>query len=59
MIVFTSTVAFAYAFFLSEPWAIPWWARMVEVAPLGFVVARELGAFAARARGARAGAGAE
>ncbi len=59
MIVFTGTVVFAYAFFLSEPWAIPWWARLVEVAPLGFVVARELGAFAARARGARAGAGAE
>lgn len=33
-IVFTGTVAFSYAFFLSDPWAIPWWARLVEVAPL-------------------------
>jgi alpha-1,6-mannosyltransferase len=35
LITFTGTVAFAYAFFLSQPWAIPWWARLVEVAPLG------------------------
>jgi len=33
-ITFTGTVVFSYAFFLSEPWAIPWWARLVEVAPL-------------------------
>jgi alpha-1,6-mannosyltransferase len=33
-IAFTGTVAFSYAFFLSDPWAIPWWARMVEVAPV-------------------------
>ena len=33
-IVFTGTVGFAYSFFLSEPWAIPVWARLVEVAPL-------------------------
>jgi alpha-1,6-mannosyltransferase len=45
LIVFTGTVAFAYAFFLSEPWAIPWWARLIEVAPLGFALARELHAF--------------
>jgi hypothetical protein len=31
---FTGSVAFAYAFFLSGPWAIPMWARFVEVAPL-------------------------
>ncbi len=40
-IVFTGTVAFSYASFLSDPWAIPWWARMVEVAPL--VVAAAVG----------------
>jgi hypothetical protein len=33
-IAFTGTVAFSYAFFLSDPWAIPGWARMVEVAPV-------------------------
>jgi alpha-1,6-mannosyltransferase len=33
-IAFTGTVVFSYAFFLSDPWAIPWWARLVEVAPL-------------------------
>jgi alpha-1,6-mannosyltransferase len=33
-IVFTGTVGFAYSFFLSEPWTIPVWARLVEVAPL-------------------------
>jgi hypothetical protein len=27
-------VALAYTFFLSEPWAIPWWARLIEGAPL-------------------------
>jgi alpha-1,6-mannosyltransferase len=33
-IAFTGSVAFAYAFFLEHPWAIPWWARAVECAPL-------------------------
>lgn len=33
-IAFTGSVAFAYAFFLEQPWAIPWWARVVECAPL-------------------------
>ena len=33
-IAFTGSVAFAYAFFLSEPWAIPMWARLLEIAPL-------------------------
>lgn len=33
-IAFTGTVACAYAFFLERPWAVPTWARAVEVAPL-------------------------
>jgi hypothetical protein len=33
-IAFTGTVGFAYAFFLPDPWHIPAWARLVEVAPL-------------------------
>jgi len=33
-IAFTGTVAFAYSFFLSTPWAIPLWAQLVEVTPL-------------------------
>lgn len=33
-IAFTGSVALAYTFFLSEPWAIPWWARLIEGAPL-------------------------
>ncbi|OGL16444.1 MAG: hypothetical protein A3K12_12925 [Candidatus Rokubacteria bacterium RIFCSPLOWO2_12_FULL_71_19] len=33
-IAFTGSVAMAYTFFLQEPWAIPWWARVVEAAPL-------------------------
>lgn len=59
LIVFTGTVAFAYAFFLVEPWAIPWWARLIEVAPLGFIVARELRAVLLQERRAHAGAAAE
>jgi hypothetical protein len=59
LILFTGTVAFAYTFFLFEPWAIPWWARLIEVAPLGVVVARELHAVSGEARRARAGAAAE
>jgi hypothetical protein len=41
LIAFTGTVAFAYSFFLSDPWAIPTWARLVEVAPL--LIAAALG----------------
>ena len=59
LIVFTGSVAFAYAFFLFEPWELPWWARLIEVAPLGFAVARELRVFSMEDRRARAGAGAE
>jgi hypothetical protein len=33
-IAFTGTVAFAYTFFLHEPWAIPAWARVAEFVPL-------------------------
>jgi Glycosyltransferase family 87 len=33
-LTFTGTVAFAYAFFLREPWSVPGWARVVEFAPL-------------------------
>lgn len=33
-IAFTGTVAFAYAFFLYQPWAVPLWARLIEVSPL-------------------------
>jgi hypothetical protein len=33
-IAFTGTVAFAYAFFLRDPWAIPAWARALEFTPL-------------------------
>jgi len=33
-IAFTGTVAFAYSFFLSTPWAIPLWAQLVEVIPI-------------------------
>jgi alpha-1,6-mannosyltransferase len=33
-IAFTGTIAFAYGFFLQQPWAIPWWARALEFLPL-------------------------
>ncbi len=33
-IAFTGSIAFAYAFFLGDPWAIPAWARALEFAPL-------------------------
>jgi len=59
MIAFTGTVAFAYAFFLSDPWAIPWWARLVELAPLGYALARELRAFWPEGWRAHAGASVE
>ena len=46
LIAFTGTVGFAYSFFLSEPWTIPVWARLVEVAPLAIAAAVKLrGAF--------------
>jgi hypothetical protein len=59
LIVFTGTVAFAYAFFLFEPWAIPWWARLIEVAPLCFIVAQQLREFLLEERRAPAGAAVE
>ena len=31
-IAVTGTVAFAHAFFLGQPWAVPWWARAIEFA---------------------------
>ena len=34
-IAFTGTVVLAYAFFLQQPWAVPAWARVLELAPLG------------------------
>ena len=34
LIAFTGTVGLAYTFFLSQPWAIPLWARLLEAAPL-------------------------
>ena len=33
-IAFTGSVVFAYAFFLRQPWAVPWWARALEFTPL-------------------------
>jgi len=57
--VFTGTVASAYTFFLFEPWGIPWWARLIEVAPLGFVVGREVRALLVEDHRAPAGAAAE
>jgi alpha-1,6-mannosyltransferase len=42
LIVFTGTVGFAYSFFLSEPWTIPAWARLVEAAPLAIAAAVKL-----------------
>jgi alpha-1,6-mannosyltransferase len=59
LIAFTGTVAFAYTFFLSEPWTIPLWARLVEVASLGIAAALKLRAVSLRIRRARAGAGAQ
>jgi hypothetical protein len=59
LIAFTGTVGFAYSFFLSEPWRIPVWARLVEVTPLAIMAALKLrGAFTSRLRvRARARAG--
>ncbi len=59
LIAFTGTVAFAYTFFLSEPWTIPLWARLVEVAPLGAAAALKLRAITVGAGHAHAAAGAE
>lgn len=59
LIAFTGTVAFAYTFFLSEPWGIPWWARLVEGAPLGIAVALKLRAASAGIRRGHAGTGVE
>jgi glycosyl transferase family 87 len=59
LIAFTGTVAFAYTFFLSEPWTIPLWARLVEVAPLVAAAALALRAVAVGAGHAHAAAGAE
>jgi len=33
-LAFTGTLALAYAFLLQTPWAIPWWARVLEFLPL-------------------------
>jgi len=59
LIAFTGTVVFAYSFFLSDPWTIPIWARLIEVAPLAIMAAVKLrGAVAWRPSGrARARAG--
>jgi hypothetical protein len=59
LIAFTGSVAFAYTFFLVEPWAIPGWARLIEVAPLGLAVARYLHALSVEGRRGRVAAGAE
>src|SRR5262245_27977701 len=50
-IAFTGSVALAYAFFLSEPWAIPMWARLLEVAPVALGVGWWLGRRARRRGG--------
>jgi len=42
-IAFTGTVAFAYTFFLGQPWTIPVWARVVEFLPLVVGAAWALG----------------
>lgn len=39
LIAFTGALGFAYAFFLSEPWGIPLWARLLQAAPLAAAVA--------------------
>ena len=37
-IAFTGAVALSYSFFLSEPWGIPLWARLAQLAPLATAV---------------------
>lgn len=56
LIAFTGTVAFAYSFFLSEPWTIPLWATLVEAAPLAIAAAVKLRGALGRGPSARAGA---
>ena len=57
-IVFTGTVGFAYSFFLSEPWTIPVWARLVEAAPLAIAAIVKLRRASASLLSLRARAGA-
>jgi alpha-1,6-mannosyltransferase len=59
LIAFTGTVGFAYGFFLSEPWAIPPWARLVEAAPLAIAAAVKHRGVLEWLPGARARTGAE
>ena len=56
LIAFTGAVAFAYSFFLSEPWTIPLWARLVEGAPLGIAATLKLRAVSVGIRRAEGGA---
>jgi hypothetical protein len=55
LIAFTGAVGYAYSFFLSRPWTIPPWARLVEATPVALAVALWLYAATARFR-VRAGA---
>jgi len=59
LIAFTGTVAFAYSFFLSDPWTIPLWARLAEGAPLGIALAMGLRAGSLGIRRAHAETGVE
>jgi hypothetical protein len=54
-IAFTGAVGLAYSFFLSEPWDVPLWARLVEVTPVAMAVGAWLRGRAATYR-ARIGA---
>lgn len=54
-IAFTGTVAFAYAFFMRDPWAVPAWARVTEFTPLAAGIASwAVGRVVARVRAERA-----
>ena len=55
LIAFTATVGYAYSFFLSEPWTIPMWARLVEVAPLAMAAVVKLRQASGWLASARAG----
>ena len=57
LIAFTGAVGYAYSFFLTQPWAIPPWARLVEAVPMGAAIALGLPTLAARGRGTSAGGG--
>ena len=59
LITFTGTVGFAYSFFLSEPWQIPTWARLLEAAPLAIAIILKLGGAFWRLPAPRVRAGAE